>query len=189
MARRKHHYRRHSREPPELNITAFLNLMVVLVPFLLITAVFSRITILQLNLPQGGGGASDEQAEFELEVIVRENALEIGDGQRVIHRLGNKEVAQGEGAGESAGEGEGEGGALDRGYDFEGLREILLEIKKNYPDKRKATILVEPQIQYDTVVAVMDRTRATEVAQLGGVARVELFPQVSIGDAPGGGQG
>ena len=31
-------------------MTTFLNLMVVLVPFLLITAVFSRITILELNL-------------------------------------------------------------------------------------------------------------------------------------------
>ena len=31
----------------ELNITAFLNLMVILVPFLLITAVFSRLAILE----------------------------------------------------------------------------------------------------------------------------------------------
>ena len=38
----------------ELNITAFMNLMVVLVPFLLMTAVFSHITILDLNLPPPG---------------------------------------------------------------------------------------------------------------------------------------
>lgn len=167
MARRRHHYRRRSGDVPELNVTAFLNLMVVLVPFLLITAVFSRITILQLNLPQGAAADSPDTPELEVEVIVRENALEIGDGQKVIHRIGNKED----------------------GYDFQGLSEILLEIKKNYPDKRKATILVEPEVQYDTVVAVMDATRQAEVAQLGGVERVELFPQVSIGDAPGSGQG
>ena len=35
----------------ELNITAFLNLMVVLIPFLLINAVFAQVSILQLNLP------------------------------------------------------------------------------------------------------------------------------------------
>ena len=35
----------------DINITAFMNLMVILVPFLLITAVFSRLTILELNLP------------------------------------------------------------------------------------------------------------------------------------------
>jgi len=57
---RKHHYRQSGKAPPELEITTFLNLMVVLVPFLLITAVFSRITILQLKLPEGAGGAADK---------------------------------------------------------------------------------------------------------------------------------
>ncbi|MCH7773164.1 MAG: biopolymer transporter ExbD, partial [Bacteroidetes bacterium] len=38
----------------ELNITAFMNLMVVLVPFLLITAVFTHVTVLDLNLPPPG---------------------------------------------------------------------------------------------------------------------------------------
>ena len=42
---RVHHYRRRHKEAPELEMTTFLNLMVVLVPFLLITAVFSRIAI------------------------------------------------------------------------------------------------------------------------------------------------
>ena len=167
MALRSHHYRRRRLEAPELNVTAFLNLMVVLVPFLLITAVFSRIVILQLILPQGAAADSPDLPEIEIEVIIRDNALEIGDGRRVVHRIGNKE----------------------EGYDFQGLSEILLELKKAYPDKRSATVLVEPEIRYETVVAVMDATRQAEVAQLGGVERVELFPQVSIGDAPvtGGG--
>ena len=42
------------KEVVELNITAFMNLMVVLVPFLLITAVFSQVAILDLNLPTDG---------------------------------------------------------------------------------------------------------------------------------------
>jgi biopolymer transport protein ExbD len=44
MARR--HIIRRVHPAAELNITAFMNLMVVLVPFLLMTAVFSHITIL-----------------------------------------------------------------------------------------------------------------------------------------------
>ena len=35
----------------DLDITPFMNLMIVLVPVLLISMVFSHITILQLNLP------------------------------------------------------------------------------------------------------------------------------------------
>jgi len=164
---RRHHYRRRDREAPELNITAFLNLMVVLVPFLLITAVFSRITILQLNLPESAGADKPDKPKIEIEVIVRDDALEIGDGAHVIHRIGN-----------------------DNGeYDFRALSKVLLAIKKSYPDKRDATLLIEPDIAYETVVAAMDATRSVEVAQIGGTARVELFPQIAVGNAPGGGKG
>ena len=76
MARR-HHYRLRNKQPMELDVTTFLNLMVVLVPFLLITAVFSRITIVELTLPSSSGGASSEPAAFRVEVIVREDGLEI----------------------------------------------------------------------------------------------------------------
>ena len=43
--------RRHlgARGTPEVDVTAFLSLMVILVPFLMITAVFSRMTILELE--------------------------------------------------------------------------------------------------------------------------------------------
>ena len=35
-----------------LEITAFINLIVVLVPFLLSTAVFTRLSVVELKLPQ-----------------------------------------------------------------------------------------------------------------------------------------
>ena len=51
-------------------MTTFLNLMVVLIPFLLITAVFSRITIVELSLPTSAGGASSTVDHARVEVIV-----------------------------------------------------------------------------------------------------------------------
>ena len=45
MARRHHYKRRDRNESHEIDVTTFLNLMVVLVPFLLITAVFSRLRL------------------------------------------------------------------------------------------------------------------------------------------------
>ena len=78
MARR-HHYRRRTKQPAyEIDVTTFLNLMVVLVPFLLITAVFSRITIVELTLPSATQGAVDQKPGFRMEVIVREHGMEIG---------------------------------------------------------------------------------------------------------------
>jgi biopolymer transport protein ExbD len=62
MARKRHHYKRRTGNTYEIDVTTFLNLMVVLVPFLLITAVFSRLTIVELNLPSTAGGPTGNRA-------------------------------------------------------------------------------------------------------------------------------
>ncbi len=160
---RSHHYKKKGNEPPEMDVTTFMNLMVVLVPFLLITAVFSRITILELHLPTGGGGASNKP-QVSVEIIVRKDVLELGNGQGVVARILNTEGK----------------------YDIKKLAEYLVKVKGNYPDKTDATILVEPDIEYENIVRVMDAVRIIEMAQEGRqeVQRVELFPDLSIGDAP-----
>jgi len=154
----------HNTETAELNITAFMNLMVILVPFLLITAVFSRLAILELNLP----GSSTEPAEqkeltFQLEVTVREGQIEVGD--RNIGALGVYP------------------NGID-GYDYEALSKKLSEIKQSYPEKTDAAILLESEIPYDTLVQVMDRVRIAETIEDERIVREDLFPDISIGDAP-----
>jgi biopolymer transport protein ExbD len=157
---------RRNRETAELNITAFMNLMVILVPFLLITAVFSRLAVLELNLP----GSSTEPADpqelvFQLEVIVREGRIEVGD--RNVGALGiYPNTAE--------------------GYDYEALSAKLSEIKRRYPQKTDAAILLESDIPYDTLVLVqvMDRVRVEERIEDQRVVRNDLFPDISIGDAP-----
>jgi len=148
----------------ELNITAFMNLMVILVPFLLITAVFSRLAILELNLPGSSTEAADPQEKiFQLEVIVRSGQIEVGD--RNIGALGIYPNTGGD-------------------YDYESLSAKLSEIKESYPDKTDASILLESDIPYDTLVQVMDRVRVQEKVEDERVRRYDLFPDISIGDAP-----
>ena len=160
MARRKQHGR--GKEPQELNITSFMNLMVVLVPFLLISAVFSQVTILQLNLPSAAASSEDNKKKIRIEVVVRENSIEIGDGRRLIKRIRNTE----------------------EGYNARELSRVLMAIKKRYPKKNDAIILLEPDIQYDVLVKLMDAIGTAEVIQGLDVQRIEMFPQISIGDAP-----
>ena len=151
-------------ETAELNITAFMNLMVILVPFLLITAVFSRLAILELNLP----GSSTEPVEpqeqaFQLEVIVRDTKIEVGDrNQGLLGVYPNGE----------------------EGYDYDALASKLAELKKRYPKKTDAAILLEQDIAYDTLVQVMDTVRVAEEVEEDAVVRSDLFPDISIGDAP-----
>ncbi len=79
MAKR-HHYRRRPTASSELDMTTFMNLMVVLLPFLLMTAVFSRINVVELTLPSAAGGGAPSEPEFRLEVIVRETGIELSNG-------------------------------------------------------------------------------------------------------------
>jgi biopolymer transport protein ExbD len=164
MMRSRRGGRRSNVDTAELNITAFMNLMVILVPFLLITAVFSRLAILELNLP----GSSTEPANpqelvFQLEVIVREGRIEVGD--RNVGAFGVYP------------------NTVD-GYDYEALSAKLSEIKQRYPEKTDAAILLESNIAYDTLVQVMDRVRIQEKIEGQRIRRSDLFPDISIGDAP-----
>jgi biopolymer transport protein ExbD len=165
MARR-HHYRRRSKEAYEIDVTTFLNLMVVLVPFLLITAVFSRLTIVELNLPSSSAGPPSREESFRVEVIVREEGMEITNGTSVIASIPKQ------------------GGE----FDLETLSDFMVELKRDYPNQDAASVLMEPHIPYDYLIQVMDIVRSVEVpmeeqpdspAQL-----VALFTEISVGDAP-----
>lgn len=158
---RTHHYRRRQKEAPDLDMTTFLNLMVALVPFLLITAVFSRITIVELDLPSAKAAAPTEPT-FRVEVVVRDAGLEIMDGAQVIAAIPK----------------------VDGEYDLARLSEYLTAIKREYPAKEDASVLLEPDIQYDHLISVMDAVRSTELQRDGRFERAALFTAISIGDAP-----
>lgn len=155
--------RRRKADADEMNITAFMNLMVILVPFLLITAVFSRLTILQLNLPAAESEPTANEQLLNIEVIVRKDQIQITDrGTGLLQALPNV------------------GGA----YDLRGLTTYLQLVKQKYPEKTDATVLLEPDTPYDTVVQVMDAVRAINVTVDGKLRQAALFPDISIGDAP-----
>ena len=168
------HRRRKQRQASaaELNITAFMNLMVVLVPFLLITAVFSRLAILELNLPTAQSEVVTEQESpaLALEITVRDDVIEVGDRHAgVLNRIARSS----------------DDDAVDDGSLAE-LGQYLRELKRRFPAHVDATLLLEPDVPYDLLVQVMDAVRVADIPASDGrlAARAELFPQISIGDAP-----
>ncbi len=163
MARR-HHYRR-DKELVELDVTTFLNLMVVLIPFLLITAVFSNITIQELNLPQQAvGGEEPDKPLVTIEVIIRENNLQITDGEKITDTIDKVE---------------------DK-HNIKKLSEKLLALKGQHTEKEDAIVLIEPDILYDDMIRVMDAVKIAEVRHPGQdeLERISLFPRISLGEAP-----
>jgi hypothetical protein len=71
-------------------------------------------------------------------------------------------------------------------YDMKMLSEMLIRLKAQYPEKEDATVLMEPDIEYDYLITIMDAVRGTEIQPEGAeeVQRMVLFPDISIGDAP-----
>ncbi len=163
MARR-HHYRRRTKDAHELDVTTFLNLMVVLVPFLLITAVFSRLAIVELNLPSSSGGSVTTERGFRPEVIVRETQIEVGNGAAIVATIPN----------------------VDNEYDFAALSDYMIALKDQYPEQNAASVLVESQIPYDYLIQAMDVVRSAEL-EIGDTEEYELyalFSEIAVGDAP-----
>ena len=164
--------RRRMETTVELNITAFMNLMVILVPFLLITAVFSRMTVLELNLPAlNAKSEENKEIKLQLQILVTEDLLTVQDANLGVFR----KIAR-----------------TDSGQAFDDierkvwkpLREILLELKNRFPEEQNITLLIDKPVSYNTMIAIMDRVRAADVTIAATLESVELFPNISIGDIP-----
>ena len=162
---RKRRSRTRHKEAVELNITAFMNLMVVLVPFLLMTAVFSQLSIIELNLPSLGDAKKDkkDKPSFNLQITIRKNALVVSDDKGgLIKRIPK----------------------IKSGHNYRLLTSTLKQVKARFPDKTNATVLAEQNTEYDSLVQTMDATRMYLAMIDGQIEQAELFPEISIGDAP-----
>lgn len=155
--------RHHRHVYPDLDITAFMNLMVILVPFLLITAVFSRVTVLDLYLPPESEASAAANNKFRLEIVLRKDQITVLEAATGLKKQIDKQ---------------------DGSFNMAMLKDNLFAIKKQFPSKEQATILAEPDVEYDLLVQVMDAIRMREMKQGQQVNLIPLFPGLSIGDAP-----
>jgi len=173
LKRRAHRHRGDA----DLNITAFLNLMVILIPFLLITAVFSRITIVQLDIPSANNNAPPPQPpeqvdlskQIRVEIIVYPDRIFISDGRQVLFTVTQTDK-----------------GDLDFATLSSKLQLFKAKLQKMEIDRQDATILVDSKVTYDTVVSVMDAVRLQEIPDKdqNKLEQFALFPDISLGDAP-----
>ena len=151
-------------ENVELDITAFMNLMVILVPFLLITAVFTHLTVLDINLPTSTQESlSPNKKTFEIQVVITDkNFLVTDNNGKIIKKIET----------------------YPTGGHFKILNNVLKQIKYKFPDKTNITILSQQNSNYDTLINTMDAVRVFNAVEDGQLVQIELFPNISIGDAP-----
>jgi len=150
---RRKHRRLHTE--PDLDITPFMNLMIVLVPVLLLNMVFAHTSVLELNFPTGDSLNQDQQEELQIQVIVYEDQLVVAANQGGVIKVIPK--ADGE-------------------YNFIKLKDVMKELKSRVPAKKDVIIMPSTQTSYQTLVTVMDTVRSYETVVAGSVVDAELFP-------------
>ena len=155
-------------EDAELDITAFMNLMIVLVPVLLLGMVFSQITIIDVKLPESALSQESAQENKQIELVIRQDHFSVNfpAGVRVRDIPNN----------------------TDSSHDFKTLSLVLQEIKRqlreNNLDKKNISILSEPNTDYQTIITAMDTVRSYKAVVAASVVDAVLFPDIAFGDAP-----
>lgn len=160
-------YKPKGTDTAELDVTSFMNLMIVLVPVLLITLTFAQVTVLDIHLPEltGGAGQSDS-SQSRLVVNIRNDGFQVYYPDDVlIQEVPLKDTEEGE------------------AHDFRQLTLVMREVKRQLDDSRSILLLSEPDVNYQSLVATMDAVRSYETVIAASVVEVELFPEISLGDA------
>ncbi len=155
--------RRRLRKTAELNVTTFMNLMVVLIPFLLLNAVFVQLSVFTIQVPESSEHTSRQEEDAEalrLTLTLRQQGYELHAWPSNQHYAFPS--------------------MQQDGFQPQALQDTLLQFKKEYPKAEAITLLSEPHIAYEELVATMDLVRA--IPQEHGPQT--LFPQISIGAAP-----
>ena len=161
MDRIRNRRRKHT-EAAELDVTPFMNLMIVLVPVLLLSMVFTHTTVIELNFPAADVAASDFDADaVHLEIAVYENRLVVADGRGGVIKTLPKVAGE---------------------YNFAELSLVMQELKRRMPEKEDITVLLQDETNYQTLVSVMDKVRSYPTVQGLEVVQAELFPVISLGD-------
>ncbi len=151
----------------EMNLIPIMNLFMVLIPFLLISAVFIKVGGISIYLPQSGGASSTPQLSQAPQVLLIQVTKTDFRLNGIGSRLPNVKGKNGK-------------------HDFNGLSKSLFKLKKSYPDADEVVLLFTQDMPYNLVVKTMDATREyLEKKDDGTSIRHNLFPNVSIGEHGG----
>lgn len=140
----------------DVNIVPFIDLMSVLVIFLLITAVWTQVSMIQIGSSIYGKKTEDVSAEpppraeipFRLDVTTTGYLIVVGRDSMTIPKTNNE-------------------------YNVARLREELQKIKETYPEKNDAVITMNDELAYVNLIDGMDA-----LLQSG-------FPEISVATGGG----
>jgi len=163
----------------DLDIRPVMNLMVVLIPLLLQGAEWVKLGAIEINAPPTkAGGSGDQQDQQDKKEEEKKIGLKLAITNDGISIANASVILTSE---------EGEGPTVpiknDGTYDYDVLREKLIEVKKaiagkGYRDENRAVITAAKEIEYKNIVQVIDNI---QIYQDDAGNQKPLFPEVNFG--------
>ena len=163
-------FRKRPEEDTELNMVPIMNMFMVLIPFLLMSASFIHLKAINTSVPVHADTTEKEPGEA-LETRVT-----------VMLALGEKELKVSAAAGELTAA---QLSALEASISLKGglasaetmLKESLRNIKTSYPGSDTIVLIPDASILYDDIIQTMDMAR--------GMEEENLFPNVVLSGSLG----
>lgn len=149
----------------EIEITSFMNLMIILVPVLLLSMTFTQIRVLEINLPPlTGGTIASPDPQSNLEVRIEHTGFKVLVDEQVVQEIPLKETEDG------------------TTYDYAYLSLTMQTLKQQLSEKRDIVVISTPDVQYQNLVFTMDAVKSYKTVIAASVVEIELFPEISLGD-------
>jgi len=134
----------------DVNIVPFIDLMSVLIIFLLISAVWTQVSMIQIGSSVYGQKTTDEKpkpppkAEIPFRVDVKPTGYNIvvGSSNIPIPKVNND-------------------------FDKDALLKELKQIKETYPDKMDVIVTMADELQYKYLIGAMDSLLAADFPEIG----------------------
>jgi biopolymer transport protein ExbD len=145
-------------ESEELNLTPFLDLMMVLIPFLMLTTSFYSVVVLTAKLPTPVTSSTASIPTFDLLTQVSTDSLRLFVNQKPRLSLALPKD-----------------GSLDPAV-LEAFHKELVAIKAANPGETRMALDPAPRVTLDRIEQIMDQA----VLQVGPDGKKELFPNVAL---------
>lgn len=154
--------KRPQEDEADIDITSFMNLMIVLVPVLLLSLTFTKVRVIDINLPELSGGASAAQlSQSQLDIVVDDSGFAVFfPGSQLISKIPRE----------------------DGQYNYRQLSLVMQDLKEQVSDKKDATIVAARDVDYQTLISTMDVVKSYKTVLAASLVEVELFPEISLGD-------
>lgn len=160
-------FKKKAQEEADLDVTSFMNLMIVLVPVMLLSLTFTQITVHEIRLPDlSQSTESSQETPPKLEVLLTDAGIKVFYPSNILVKdIPVKEIENG------------------KAHDFEQLSMVMQEVKKQLAEKRDVLLLSGSNVDYQSLVSAMDAVKSYKTVVAASLVEVELFPEISLADA------